>query len=71
MSAAVYTLVAPFLERIEAQLDADIAQLLRHVAQQSQWEGDLLHEPLLVLFDEHARDFAWPRDKGDATEVSV
>lgn len=71
MSAAVITLVAPFLDRIEAQLDADIAQLLKHAAEQSRWEGDLLHEPLTLLLEEHARVFAWPQDKGDAGELSA
>lgn len=70
MSAGIYTLAAPFLDRIEAQLDADIAQLLAHIAEQSRWE-EMLSDPLTLLLAEHYREFNDWRDKGDAGGLKV
>lgn len=68
MSARVITLVAPFLDRIEAQLDADFARVARHIAEQSRWEAEM-DEPLLALLEEHARCFGRP-DKGAHMELA-
>lgn len=52
MSAAVVTLVAPWLHHIERQMEREIAALLHRVATRPR-----IREPLLDLMEQHYRHF--------------